>query len=643
MAKPVKVLIVEDSQDDADMLLGELRRSGFDPTWSRVETEPDFLAAIQRKPDIIFSDFAMPRFTGMRAADLLRESGLEIPFILISGTVGEEVAVLAMQHGATDYLLKDRITRLGSAAERALEQKRLRDEYRKTEEEVRWKTALLEAQVDSAMDGMVVVDGEGKKIIQNQRLVDLLKIPPEIAANPYVWDQVRQAANLSKNSDAYMEKVNYLYAHPNEVSQDEIELVDGRTLERFSSPVRDKNGRHYGRIWTFRDITERRKLEMQLRQAQKMEAIGQLAGGVAHDFNNILAVILMQAGLMKTEEDVTETSKKFADEIARAAERAANLTRQLLLFSRQQAMQTSDFDLNETVTNMTKMLQRILGEDVHMQFRLSPVPLPVHADAGMMDQILLNLTVNARDAMPAGGQLVIETSAVEFDEITATQSAQARPGSFACISVTDNGSGIPADILPRIFEPFYTTKDVGKGSGLGLATVFGILQQHQGWINVYTEIGQGTTFRVYLPRLTAAFASKAVDLSSTPIVGGTETILLVEDDVHVRFSVRTALSIFGYQVLEASTAAEALDIWHRRGPEINLLLTDLVLPGGMTGRQLAEQLLQLSPGLKVIYSSGYSSELASRHISLEDGVNFLAKPFEAQKLAHTIRRQIDGR
>jgi signal transduction histidine kinase len=643
MAKPVKVLIVEDSQDDADMLLAELRRAGFEPTWSRVETEADFLAAIKRKPDIIFSDFAMPRFTGMRAADLLHESGLEIPFILISGTVGEEVAVQAMQHGATDYLLKDRITRLGSAAERALEQKRLRDEYRKTEEEVRWKTALLEAQVDSAMDGMVVVDGEGRKIIQNQRLVDLLKIPHEIAANEYVWEQVRQAAGLSKNPDAYMEKVNYLYAHPDDVSQDEIELVDGRTLERYSSPVRDKQGRHYGRIWTFRDITERRKLEMQLRQAQKMEAIGQLAGGVAHDFNNILAVILMQAGLLKSEESANDAARKFADEIAQAAERAANLTRQLLLFSRQQAMQTSNFDLNETVTNMTKMLQRLLGEDVHMQFKLSPVPLLVHADAGMMDQILLNLTVNARDAMPAGGQLVIETSAVEFDAVTSTQSAQARPGSFACLSVTDNGSGIPAEILPRIFEPFFTTKDVGKGSGLGLATVFGILQQHQGWINVYSEIGQGTTFRLYLPRLAATFVSKAVDLASTPIVGGHETILLVEDDVHVRFSVRTALSIFGYQVLEAATGAEALEIWRRHGPEIRLLLTDLVLPGGMTGRQLAEQLLQLEPGLKVIYSSGYSSELASRHISLEDGVNFLAKPFEAQKLAHTIRRQLDVR
>ncbi len=389
------------------------------------------------------------------------------------------------------------------------------------------------------------------------------------------------------------------------------------------------------------DITERRKLEAQFRQAQKMEAIGQLASGVAHDFNNILAVIMMQAGLMTVEKGISDHTRNFAGEIEKAAQRASNLTRQLLLFSRQQTMQPNDFDLNEIVTNMAKMLQRVLGEDVQMQFKLSSVPLVVHADAGMIDQILLNLTVNARDAMPTGGKLLVETSTVEFDEVTAAQAAQARPGSFACLSVTDTGCGIPAEIFPRIFEPFFTTKDVGKGTGLGLATVFGIVQQHQGWINVYSEVDQGTTFRVYLPRLVSPSAGKALQPSSALVRGGNETILLVEDDLFVRSSVQNALSSVGYRVLEAATGAEALGMWKQYGNEIHLLLTDLVLPGGITGKEIAERLLQQNPNLKVIYSSGYSAEIAGKHIPLEEGINFLAKPFEARKLAQTVRKRLD--
>jgi CheY-like chemotaxis protein len=642
MPKPLRVLIVEDVPDDAEVLLGELRRAGFDPVWSRVETEADFLVAIKKLPDIVFSDYAMPRFTGLRAADLLRESGLDIPFILISGTVGEDVAVEAMRHGATDYLLKDRITRLGSAVERALEQKRLREEYHKTESEVRWKTAFLEAQVDSALDGITVVDSEGKKILQNQKMVELWKIPPALAADPDDTAQIHFAASQTKNPREFTERIAYLYAHPDEVSRDEIELTDGRIFDRYSSPVRDKSGTHYGRIWTFRDITEQRQLETQLRQAQKMEAIGQLAGGVAHDFNNILAVIMMQSGMMSLDEGLPAGAKTIAGEIEKAAQRAADLTRQLLLFSRQQTMKASDLDLNEVVINVTKMLHRILGEHVQMQFKLSSDPLMVHADPSMIDQILLNLTVNARDAMPNGGRLLIETSFVEFDDTTATQISQGRPGTFVCLSVTDTGTGIPPELLQKIFEPFFTTKEVGKGTGLGLATVFGIIQQHQGWINVYSEVGQGTTFRVYLPHLATATGEPVSHSPLASIRGGNETILLLEDDLFVRSSVQNVLSSFGYRILEAATGAEALEVWRQHRHEIRLLLTDLVLPGGLTGRELAAQLLLRDPKLKVIYSSGYSSEIASDHLALEEGVNFLSKPYEARKLAQTIRSRLDA-
>jgi PAS domain S-box-containing protein len=414
-----------------------------------------------------------------------------------------------------------------------------------------------------------------------------------------------------------------------------------RWVHGLGKVVFDDHGQAVQMEGIIQDITEWKRLEEQLRQAQKMEAIGQLASGVAHDFNNILAVIQLQAGLLKAEQNLSLQQLDFAGEIEQAAQRAANLTRQLLLFSRKQALQLRDLDLNEVVTSITKMLQRILGEDAQMQFKFSPQPLLVHADAGMMDQVLMNLTVNARDAMPKGGRLIIETSAVEFDEVTAAQTSQARPGSFACVSVSDNGCGIPPEILPRIFEPFFTTKEPGKGTGLGLATVFGIVQQHQGWINVYSEAGQGTTFRIYLSRLTKASDKKANWSSLASIRSGNETILLVEDDSSLRASIRIALSRLGYRVLEASNGVAALEVWKQHRDEIRLLLTDLVMPGGMTGKELADQLLQSDSKLKVVYVSGYSAEIASKDFLLEEGVNFLAKPFAAHQLAQTIRNCLD--
>jgi CheY-like chemotaxis protein len=289
------------------------------------------------------------------------------------------------------------------------------------------------------------------------------------------------------------------------------------------------------------------------------------------------------------------------------------------------------------------MLKRILGENVQMQLKLASQPMFIHADAGMIDQILMNLAVNARDAMPNGGQLVIETSGVVFDQFASSQSAQARPGSFVCLSVSDSGCGIAPEILPKIFEPFFTTKDVGKGTGLGLATVFGIVQQHQGWINVYSELDHGTTFRIYLPRLAKNAGPKSSQPALTAMRGGSETILLAEDDPAVRASVRKAVSQLGYRVLEAPTGAKALEVWRQNRQEISLLLTDLVMPDGMSGKALAQHLLQENAKLKVIYMSGYSAEVVGKDFPLKEGDDFLTKPFQASKLAQTIREKLDAK
>ncbi|HEU6449410.1 MAG TPA: response regulator [Verrucomicrobiae bacterium] len=639
MLIPLNLLIVEDSADDAALMLHELKHAGFAPISRRVQTEPDFLDAMANLPDIILSDYSMPQFSGLRAAQLLKESGLEIPFILISGTVGEDVAVEAMKRGATDYLLKDRIGRLGPAVKNAIDQKRFREERRQAQDELLWKTAFLEALVNTSLDGVLVVDSRGQKIFQNQLFNELWKIPPEIMADKDDAKQLEFVRNRTKNSREFIEKVRYLYAHPDEISRDEIELVDGTIIDRYSAPVRDKDGVHFGRIWRFRDITEQTKLEEQLRHAQKMEAIGQLAGGVAHDFNNILAVIQMQISLLQFEGSLSPQQTDFAQKIENTVERAAGLTRQLLLFSRKQAMQLRELNLVEAVAATANLLRRVLSANVKIDLKTPDEPLFIYADPGMIDQILMNLAVNARDAMPKGGQLLIEIAGADLDTEAAARMPNARAGSFACLTVSDNGCGISESNLKRIFEPFFTTKSPGKGTGLGLATVFGIVQQHQGWINVASEVNGGTAFSLYLPRLPEMTQKAIAQKKMTGSLYGSETILLVEDEDILRAALQKTLTRLGYQVLEATTGDEALNLWNQQRNQIHLLLTDLVMPGSMNGWNLGQQFLSENPNLKIVYISGNSNLLKDG--GLEEGVNFLSKPFELMALARLIRRQLD--
>jgi two-component system, cell cycle sensor histidine kinase and response regulator CckA len=414
-----------------------------------------------------------------------------------------------------------------------------------------------------------------------------------------------------------------------------------RWIKDRGFPVYNPEGKLERVLGVARDVTDQRKLEEQFRQAQKMEAIGQLASGIAHDFNNILGVILIQAGMIMVEKDLSDPVRNMAVEIEKATQRAEVLTSQLLLFSRKQTMQAHDIDLNDVVTTGATMLRIMLGKEIHLQIILSPAPAMVHADTGMIDQVLLNLTLNARDAMPEGGKLVIEISIVNFDKVGAANMYRARPGSFARVRVTDNGSGIPSEILPQIFEPFFTTKDVGRGTGLGLATVFGIVQQHQGWIGVSSEVDQGTTFQCFFPSLTSSSEAKFTAALPESTRGGKEAIMVVEDDSFLSASVQNALSRLGYRVFQAPSGVAALEVWKLHGNEIRLLLTDLMLPGGMTGKALAEQLVQNDPKLKVMYASGYNGITAGKGMHLEEGVNFIAKPFEVWKLARTVRKCLD--
>jgi PAS domain S-box-containing protein len=391
------------------------------------------------------------------------------------------------------------------------------------------------------------------------------------------------------------------------------------------------------------DITERRQLGEQLRQSQKMEAIGQLAGGVAHDFNNILTVIHGHASLLLVDKSMSKGAARSAQQIAQAAERAAGLTRQLLTFSRRQVMQPKRLDLNEVVSNMTMMLGRILGEDIALQLNYWPQPAFILADASMIEQVLLNLVVNARDAMPKGGQLVIKIGASSVSDAPRAYKAELRAGEFICLTVTDTGCGINPEDLRRIFEPFFTTKEVGKGTGLGLATVYGIVNQHKGWIEVDSEPGKGSAFRVFLPAAKEASAVlPEVKAAPSSVRGGSETILVVEDEVAVRELVCNVLGSHGYKILQADTGVKALELWQNNKPKIDLLLTDLVMPDHLNGRELAEKLRAERPRLKVIFTSGYSADVVGKDLVLQRGLHYLQKPYDPQKLAITVRTCLDS-
>ena len=401
--------------------------------------------------------------------------------------------------------------------------------------------------------------------------------------------------------------------------------------------IRDGDGRPTQMVGTWSDVTREVQLQTELRQSQKMEAIGQLSGGIAHDFNNLLTVIQMQTEWLLAESSVAGETREAVLDIAQAAERSANLTRQLLLFSRRQQPSLRPDDLNEILTQTSKLLGRIVGEDVQVQVHRAPRPLPILADGGMLGQVLLNLAVNARDAMPEGGLLVLETSGVVFGAAAAEGDARRRSGAFACLSVRDTGRGIAPENLSRIFEPFYTTKGVGKGTGLGLATVFGIVEQHGGWIEVDSEVGRGTLFRIYVPCLEEAAERETHQAARGEAANGRERILLVEDEAALRRLLDRLLTRLGYRVIAAGSGPEGLACWEANRDGFDALLTDVVMPSGMTGVELAKQVRASRPEIPVLFMSGYSRGPLEPSQEIGGAAGFIRKPFTISALAEALR------
>ena len=512
---------------------------------------------------------------------------------------------------------------------------------KRTESALRSSEMLFHSVWENSVDGMRLTDEHGHIVAVNEAYCKLVGLSrAELEGNPFTViyaDSEQPERILQKYQKRFRDRI------IDRQIQRSLTLRDGATvvLEDTNSFV-ELRGQPPLLLGLFRDVTAQKRLEDQLRQSQKMEAIGQLAGGVAHDFNNILTVIHGHASLLLAAGELMGRTARSAQQIVQASERAAGLTRQLLTFSRRQLMQPRRLDFNEVVTNMTKMLGRILGEDIALQMSYWPEPVYVKADASMMEQVLLNLAVNARDAMPRGGQLSIRISSEDIDSRHTKQHAEAHTGRFVCLTTSDTGTGIPPEILRRIFEPFFTTKEVGKGTGLGLATVYGIVKQHQGWVEVESQLGAGTTFRVYLPE-NCDGPEWSEDTSPEFVVrGGQETILVVEDEQPVRELVCTLLQGHGYQILEAETGVRALEVWKQHRNEIALLLTDVVMPDRLNGRQLAELIWAEQPGLKVIFTSGYSADVVGKDWVLRRGFNYVQKPYHPRNLARAVRECLDA-
>ncbi len=887
MTAPLRVLLAEDSPTDAKLVLRALRDTGRAVEFERVEDAASMRDALARAPwDLVISDWSMPEFGALGALAVLKESGLDLPFIIVSGTVGEESAVEAMRAGAHDYVLKDRLARLAPAVERELREcagraARARDEKRfraliehsadgvtlmsadgvtlyrspavwrllglpegaeagdrgferihpddrplaeraraeliaspgesRTLEvrvgrddgswrwvEVRTKNLLCDPAVNALVsnlrdvterrdmlvqlrasearyrrfiettsEGVWMLDAEQRVTFANERVATFLGYDEAaqivglhinefleaegraaaavrherrrageseqieaclrrrdgspvwmlIDSTPLFDDEGRYEGVLAMGMDiserrrgdqalresearfrqlaASVREVFWmtdvekgqmvyispayesiwgrsceaLYASPRDwvaalhpedrervleaattrqaegTYDEEYRIVrpDGtvRWIHDKAFPVRDEGGRVVRVAGVAEDVTARRELEAQLRQSQKMEAVGRLAGGVAHDFNNMLSVVLGYADLALGDLRPGEPLRDDLVEIKKAGQRAAALTHQLLAFSRQQVLTPRVLDLAEVVAGTERMLRRLVGEDVELTLLAATGACRCKVDPGQVEQVVMNLVVNARDAMPRGGRLTIETCAVDFDEGYTREHLDVAPGAYVMLSVSDTGCGMDAATRSRIFEPFFTTKEKGKGTGLGLSTVFGIVKQSGGHVWVYSEPGAGTTFKVYLPRVQEESNAAAPRAAQAEAVGGSETILLVEDEEQVRAFALVVLRRAGYRVLDAANGGEGLLVGEQEGERIDLLLTDVVLPR-MSGRQLVERLSPSRPEMRVIYMSGYTEDAVIQHGVLHSGVAFLQKPLTPAALLRKVREVLDA-
>ena len=631
---PLRILIVEDRPADAELLRLKLESAGVrvDPTV--VDGEEGFRSALDASTDLVLADYSMPRFGALAALRILRDQALDVPLVVVSGSISEEVAVECMRLGAADYLLKDRLGRLGVAARQAIERRDAERRRREIEAALLERDRQFRAVFENALDAILIIDDE-------RRLVDANPAAGSLLGHSH--DELLRLRVEDLFPTAYRETAMSLWGRflAEGEQHGEVSLLhaDGsHRLADYRARASILPGRH---LSVMRDLTERRRLEEQLGQSQKMEAIGRLAGGIAHDFNNMLTAISGYAQLLGSSLEGTDPRQDDVSAIVTAAESAARLTNQLLAFSRRQILQPRVVAPAEVLTGIAPLIRRLIGEGLELTIEADPETGNVRADPNQLEQVIVNLAVNARDAMPLGGRLTLETRNVTQDESYAEAHADVAPGHYVLVAVSDTGVGMDSETIARVFEPFFTTKGPERGSGLGLATVYGIVKQSGGHVWVYSEPGRGTTFKVYLPRVDTPADPLPLPRPERSPAGGNETILVVEDDDAVRVLVATSLERAGYTVLAAADGRDALPIIERQPGPIHLLLTDVVLPA-MSGQELAEHARASRPDMRVLFMSGYTPNAVVHHGVLDEGVNYLAKPFSRGELLGQVRAVLDA-
>jgi PAS domain S-box-containing protein len=762
--RALRVLIVEDDAADAELTVRVLERAGYPLAFDVIDSATDFEERLAHADyDAILCDHNLGTWTGMEALEILKKSGKDTPFLVLTAVLGDEAAVEYVKRGAADYLLKDRLERLPVALSRALQDKTQREEAARLQEQIACAKRDWELTFDSVPDPVMVVNEECGIQRANRALAELVGLELSQIIGKHCYEVLHRSdkpredcphqcllktgmearsdleepwlgkifdlttSPLRDSSGALKGSVNVLRditarqraeealraseaqfrrfienlplgvyrsmpdgrvlmanpallrmlgydswqelafrnvegegseaGYPRSAFREQIEREgEARGLEaawkrRDGSVVfvresarafRTGDGRVLYYDGIVEDVTERRRLEEQLRQAQKMEAVGRLASGVAHDFNNLLTIIIGYSGLLLERVSARDGMHPPVEEIRNAAERAASLTRQLLAFSREQVLPPHILDLNSLLTNVDKMLRRMVGKNIELVTHLPSGLGRVNADPGQIERVIMNLAVNARDAMPQGGQLTLEAANVELDSSYVSSHESVLPGHYVMIAVSDTGIGMDAETRARVFQPFFTAKQRGEGMGLALATLYGIVRQSEGHIWVYSEPGKGTTFKVYLPRIDQAVEVIApTQVPVDDLSRGSETILLAEDEEAVCSLVRGVLESRGYDVLETKGANDALEIGERHKKHIHLLLTDVVMPQ-MSGRELAEHLAPLHPETKVLYMSGYADHAVVQHGLLDPGTVFLQKPFTPDALARKLREVLDS-